>query len=293
MNFENTETNTVDNDIQPLSQQRTDFRELEPANSICFSAITSAGVIGLSISSRRFDCKTLPPLRSRLELSRIESVVRKLEDWLGESLDFEPGKTGTESPPVLKIKIFGKMPVIVNVYVPVGCWQMVEGNSAEFDANGLMVEWSEFYAKFVLASFNLPEEELDNITQNATVLLPQSFESKWSPRLSIGAFGCYVDGTIEGPSLNWVTDSCFSLSADVDTDRSMDEDASEEIVSYCLISAKLFFNGQQMKLSEMVTNRLREHGGVLQCAGSLKATGTLIPIGLGMGLHINRVTTLE
>lgn len=287
----NTETKIQNNeslDSHSLVSPLCGENQIVSETTIHFSAQTPAGAVVVSISDHGLELASLSPLRSRLELSRIEQLLRNLEDWLGISLDFEPVSDQPESPLVFKVCGGGKSPRNIAVYIPVECWQYVAQSTDVLNADSYSIEWPEYYAKLVLGSFSLSDEDFNAIQDNATILLPQSFQPKWGPILFVPAFNSYLEGNMVGTELTWETENCSSVLAESDTNYSGKD--SEEVICFCSLSAKHFFSGGQSGLSELVTSQLREHGGVLRCGDIVQATGTLIPIGKGMGLHISRVT---
>ncbi len=256
--------------------------------SIYYEARTVVGALGLSITTNVLERGYMSPLQYRLELSRIEPLVQRLEDWLSAALYFEPAVEIT-APQVLNILMSddNRSTKKIGVYLPVENWQLAEVGDDGFDLGVLSFEWLDYSTELVLARFNLSPEEQNTIQAKATVLLPQSFEPSWCSTLYVPAINGCLDGRIAETGLTWFPGKTLAVASSQEyNDCRIDCD---EVISFCSVSAKTFFNHERSNLSEIISRRFSEHGCVIRCSNGVEALGSLIAIGKGMGLHISRV----
>ena len=253
----------------------------------CYIASTEAGDVGITIVDEKAADAQISPVKKRLELGKVESVVRLLENWLEIPLDFAPVNQQMSAPQIFTVEDPARPSVKIGIHLPVQAWQQVSEPVSMLENSPFTINWTGYYAKVTLDLLKLSDTDTKAVRTGATVLLASSFNPNWNPRLSVPGLAAAVVGEVELPGLHWGSEGVFNHIEYASGDFC--GEIIGEVVSFCTVNAKLCMRQQWAELQEFLTNRLREGSWTLQFSSENKATGDLLPIANGLGLHVRQI----
>lgn len=258
-----------------------------------YVAATECGTVGITIIKSGEASGYVSAVESRLELCRIERLLRSLEEAIKLPLDPEFVETVPDTPLSFIAKIPATLPVTrVAIHLPVGCWQHYDAVTSRFETSAYDVTWPVCQTSLTLAKLSIPAEELSSLKLNSTVLIPESYQPMWDTKLIFATMNGQLKGRIELPHMVWTTDSevepipSIRPSVDIYADPQPGSDELElEIISRCSVLTRKCLEGVD-SIGYAVNKTLHQRGCVLAGLPHADCAGVLVPIGNGAGLHI-------
>jgi len=253
-----------------------------------YVAVTDYGKVGVSIINTTHTGNSA--VKRRLELVRIERVIRALEDWLGIALDLEFVDVPISAPHITTVRLSQPEPTLVAVCLPLKSWHLCKATTTPLENHGFELFWPRCHAKLLVNSLTIPDQELALIEEKSTILIPESFQQPWTLNLVIPAIKARLEGHLDINEMTWSASSDFISIDSSEYHQWEPEDDKQEIVSYCCFSTKVCVSDRQ-SVNRIPSQQISDTGCILNGIDSIDASGVLIPIGIGAGLHITRIST--
>lgn len=278
--------NSRDGVVSPHSGKATE-------RALNYVASTDYGPVGITIIKSGDAGSYISAVESRLELCRIERLLRALEEAIQLPLDPEFVEADLETPLSFIAKIPATLPVTrVAIHLPVGCWRHYDAVTSRFETSAYDVTWPVCQTSLVLAKLSIPVEDLNSLKLNSTVLIPDAYQARWAVNLIFPTMNAQLTGHIELPHMVWTTSSevepvpsakpSGSTSADPEP---ISGELELEAFSRCSVLTRKCLEGVD-SIGYAVNKKLHQCGCVLAGLPHADCAGVLMPIGNGAGLHI-------
>lgn len=262
-------------------------------SSIHFVAASKTGEVGVSIYDSNGSLDSLSHIRSRLELYNVERVIRALEDSLGLSLDLIPVDVEPAAPLVLDITVAKNCNRKVSIRIPKEMWSQTTDLVRVFEESGFVSDWPVYYGKLLLVKLPLSIDDLHALKVKSTILIPDSFsktaKNSWTPKLIFPAMEGCIEGQFDPQQMYWRATSDFTSHVLPRNCSQSPEQEYADVICYCHLSSKECLNNRD-QISVAVNALLNDLGCTIQCNDGKIATGVLMRIGQGIGIHITQIS---
>jgi len=149
-------------------------------------AATPLGIVGLEFllkeGVQQKDKKRFTPLAIARMLGEAEVLIQYLEDWLGVALDLEPLSIpeGHRFAVMLKPDSISDESGVARVRLSLPAKSIFSiPRPAESINKSLGMQWGCLSCELVMASFDLPREQLEAVEPGGMVLIPNAFANHW------------------------------------------------------------------------------------------------------------------